>query len=256
MLKFLYSGCAALLILLLSACATVSNDPKDPFESYNRKVYAFNTAIHNALYRPTSKAYNFTVPWPVRKGIINVFANLYQLPTIANDLLQGEVKLAMKDVGRFAVNSTIGIAGIFDVATGMGLERTYQDLGITLAKWGDRNAPFFMIPFFGPSTVRDVFGTVFDYRLFTIYPYIEPALLRYGLMAGEFFAYLAQYQENAELLEDVELDPYVLQKDIYFQRREYLINQRLGAADNIYIEALDDTSDDEEIGPFLYVDEE
>jgi len=185
--KILHSSGITLLILLLSACVTTNNDPRDPFESYNRKVYAFNTAVHNAVFRPTSKAYNHIIPWPIRQGVINVFTNLYQLPTIANDLLQGEVKLAMKDIGRFLINSTIGIAGLFDVATDMGLERTYQDLGITLAKWGDRNAPYLVIPFFGPSTIRDLFGTVFDYRLFTIYPYVEPPLLRYGLMGGEFF---------------------------------------------------------------------
>ncbi|MEE9452317.1 MAG: VacJ family lipoprotein [Gammaproteobacteria bacterium] len=256
-----YRGCITVLFFLLSACAITNNDPRDPFESYNRKAYAFNTAVHKSVLRPAAKVYNSAIPWPIRKGIYNVFINVYQLPTIANDLLQGDINLAMKDVWRFIVNTTFGIGGLFDVAQHMGLERTYQDLGITLAKWGDRNSPYIVVPLLGPSTIRDSFGILFDYQLFTPYPYIEPPELRYGILAAEFFVYIAQYVENEELLKDIEIDPYVLQKNAYLQRRDFLIRQRVREEENFYVDDLaeDQIPEDEEqiadIGPFIYVDE-
>lgn len=250
---------AVILILLiplvfLSACATTNGagkNPSDPFESYNRKVYAFNSTVDNRLVSPTVKAYNAVLPYPIRKGINNFFLNLFQLPTIANDILQWELKLAAKDVGRFAVNSTLGLAGFIDVASSMGLEYTYQDFGITLARWGDRNSPYFVIPFIGPSTIRDMFGVAVDYRFFTIYAYIDPAYVRYSLLAFESFNYRAQFQEVGELTEEIAIDPYILQREAYLQRRNYLISlletPQAGEASNLYVE------DDEES---LYVDED
>lgn len=210
---------------LLSACATTTpRDPSDPFESYNRKAYAFNTQVDRVVVTPTVKVYNTVIPYPIRTGINNFFLNLFQLPTIANDLLQAELKLAAKDVGRFAVNSTLGIAGFFDVATPMGLEYTYQDFGITLARWGDRNSPYLVIPFIGPSTIRDLFGVLIDYRLFTIYAYLDPAYVRYSLLGFESFNYRAQFQEASELTEQIAIDHYILQREAYLQRRNYLIS--------------------------------
>jgi len=244
----------ALLIpyILLNACATTTpRDPSDPFESYNRKAYAFNTKVDTVIISPTVRVYNNVLPYPIRKGIDNFFLNLFQLPTIANDILQGEFRLATKDVGRFAVNSTLGIAGFFDVASNLGLEYTYQDFGITLARWGDRNSPYFVIPFLGPSTIRDMFGVAVDYRFFTIYAYLDPAYLRYSLLAFEAFNYRAQFQEVGELTEQIAIDHYILQREAYLQRRNYLISLLEGPEEGVdgglYVE-------EEEAA--LYVDED
>ena len=239
--------------IFLNACATTTHkDPSDPFESYNRKVYAFNNAFDGALISPTVRAYNTVIPYPVRKGIDNFFLNLFQLPTIANDILQGEIKLAAKDVGRFAVNSTLGIAGFIDVASNMGLQYTYQDFGITLARWGDRNSPYFVVPLLGPSTIRDLFGVAVDYRFFTIYAYLDPAYVRYSLLAFESFNYRAQFQEVGELTEQIAIDHYILQREAYLQRRNYLISlleaPKEGGEPGLYVE------DEEDAG--LYVEED
>lgn len=223
--KLIFINLLGCCVFLLSACATTpATDPRDPFESYNRKVFAFNSAFDKVLLTPTARTYNTVVPWPVRAGIDNFFANLFQLPVIANDILQGEINMAVRDVWRFAINSTLGVAGFIDVATHVGLERNYQDLGITLARWGDKNSPYFILPILGPSTVRDAFGLAFDYRLFTVYEFINPAYLRYSILGFESFTYLAQYQEAKELTEQLALDPYILQREAYLQRRDYLVN--------------------------------
>lgn len=222
-------------VLLLNGCASTAKNPVDPFESYNRKMYTFNSALDTVIVEPTVKAYTLIIPWPIRRGVDNFFINLYQIPTIANDLLQGEIKLAFKDTGRFLINSTFGIVGLFDVASPIGLERNYQDFGITLAKWGDNQSPYVILPLFGPSTVRDTFGLAIDYRVFSIYSFIEPLSLRYGLLGAEAFAERASYQELVQISELIAIDPYILQRDAYLQRRKFLIGGGQGLG-GIYIE--------------------
>lgn len=223
------------LTSLLVGCASTAKDPIDPFEAYNRKMYAFNGVVDTIAIEPAIKAYTMIIPWPLRQGVDNFFINLYQLPTIANDILQGEIKLTFKDIGRFLINTTLGIGGLFDVATGFGLERNYQDFGITLSKWGDTSSPYLILPLLGPSTVRDTFGLGIDYRVFSVYAFIQPLSLNYSVLGVEAFAERASYQELTELAQLIAIDPYVLQRDAYLQRRKYLINGGQ-LADGLYIE--------------------
>ena len=130
-------------------------NPADPYEPFNRVMYNFNDFIDRALLKPAAKLYNKIMPIPLRKGISNIFSNLDNIPTVANDVLQTNFYQAASDSWRFAINSTVGIAGFFDVAEDLGLERNFEDLGLTFAQWGWKTSNYLVLPFIGPSTVRD-----------------------------------------------------------------------------------------------------
>ena len=148
--------------LILSACAKTGKNPRDPYESANRKMFAFNQGIDRLIFKPTTTIYRKVMPGPFRKGLGNFFDNLDEIPSIANGLLQGKPKYAVADAWRFIFNSTLGIGGLFDVATDMGLRKHTQDMGLTFAKWGDENAPYIVLPIIGSSTIRDTFGISYD----------------------------------------------------------------------------------------------
>jgi len=175
-----------LCILLLVACAK-GKEPKDPFENYNRKVYAVNQVFDKIFLKPAAQVYVKIIPNPIRTGVANVFNNLDDITVIANDILQGEIHQAGKDLTRFTINTTMGIAGIFDVASTLGLPKETNDLGITLARWGDVNSPYLVMPLFGPATVRDAYGLSFDYTLFTVFPHINPRRLLFRFFFGFCF---------------------------------------------------------------------
>jgi len=159
------------LCLLLAACATVPpksdiearaayEEANDPLEPLNRVTFRFNQLFEGLLLRPIAKVYRFIVPKPLRIGIRNALDNLKSPVTFTNDLLQGEAKRGGITLGRFIVNSTLGLAGLIDVAADMGLERHSEDFGQTLAVWGIGEGPYFVWPILGPSSVRDSFGRV------------------------------------------------------------------------------------------------
>ena len=147
-----------LATLMLSNCVHQGNNPADPYELWNRKIHRFNMAFDATMLRPPAKLYQAILPSRLRKGINNAFNNVDMLPSIANDLLQAEGKWAIKDTWRFVINSSLGVAGFFDVANTFGLPPHYNDLGLTFAKWGDKKSPYLVIPLIGPSTLRDASG--------------------------------------------------------------------------------------------------
>lgn len=161
---------AKLLILLallstIQACSstgkTVSyewNESSDPLEGLNRSVYAFNNTADKYILRPVAKGYATVVPKPAKKGVSNFFSNLGEPLSVVNNLLQGKVDRALGSTYRFVVNSTIGIAGLIDVAKIQGVEKTPEDLGQTLATWGVKPGPYLMLPFLGPTNLRDGIG--------------------------------------------------------------------------------------------------
>lgn len=226
MAKFCKIAFLVCALLIVSGCATTTErtrDPSDPFEPINRVTYAFNNKFDNYILKPTAYAYKYVIPWPAREGVSNFFVNLGEVTTTVNDGLQGQVHYALQDLSRFLINSTLGIGGLIDVASHMGIEKRYNDFGITLAKWGVTNAPYIMVPILGPTTIRDGIGTLVDYRFFSLWRYIEPIRLRNSLFALDIVNFRSTLLDSESALRHAALDPYVLLRTAYLQKRASLI---------------------------------
>jgi phospholipid-binding lipoprotein MlaA len=213
----------AIFVLVLAAgCATTGNDPRDPYEAFNRDVYAFNDAFDQDIGRPVATAYRNLVHEEIRGRVRNFFANLGDLFIGVNNLLQGKLEDAVLDWARFAFNSTFGLLGIHDVASDMGIEKHNEDFGQTFGRWGAGDGPYLVLPFLGSSTARDGVGTVFD-AYFDPLGEVRPIDLRNPLIALRLTNTRADLLEASRLLEEAALDRYVFQRDAYLQRRRSLI---------------------------------
>jgi phospholipid-binding lipoprotein MlaA len=219
-------GVAIAAALGLSACVTLPpnhvRSPQDPWESWNRGVYRVNDKLDRAVALPVTRAYVAHVPSPIRTGVSNFFSNVAMPIVVVNDALQGKLKASGSDLGRFLMNSVVGIGGIFDPASSAGLERNYNDFGLTLGHWGAHPGPFFELPFFGPSSVRDGLGKVPDYFLRATY-WIPNEWVSYGLWlpsAIDARASLLPLQSTI----DQAYDPYAVIRDAYLARRAYLVS--------------------------------
>jgi phospholipid-binding lipoprotein MlaA len=224
MLRPLRAAAAVLIAILAAGCAATPGrtTPDDRWEGLNRKVYKFNDAVDRAALKPVAKGYRAITPRWMRIGIGNLLGNLEYPSTVVNQFLQGKAKLGLRDTGRFLLNSTLGIAGIFDIATAIGLEANDEDLGQTLAVWGVGSGPFLNLPFFGPSTLRDAPTRVVDF-FFDPITYIDPP---WEVVWGE--RVLDVVHSRAELLPlDGTLqrtyDPYAFIRDSWIQQREFAI---------------------------------
>ena len=190
-------------------------DERDPLEGLNRKTMALNYVVDTAFVKPLAKVYVTVVPGFARKGIRNVLNNVREPRTVLNQCLQGKFNLAASDAARFIVNSTVGVAGLFDVATAAGLARHNEDFGQTLGRWGVGRGAYLVLPVFGPSTMRDGVGRAVDFgtgpRL-----YIENDEVGYGL------GLLGVVDARGDWLGAVDLpdDPYVALRESYLARRE------------------------------------
>ena len=220
--------------LFLSGCISKGTNPDDPFESINRKSHKFNMAVDKAILRPAAKVYKTILPSPIRAGINNVYNNVNMLPTVANDVLQANWNYAIKDTWRFIANSTFGIGGIFDPASGFSLPPHSNDSGLTFAKWGDKKSPYIVIPLLGPSTIRDGMGMMFDYALFTPYPYIHSNAAIYSILGLRYVDLRSQMLETDKLL-DEGLDKYTFIRDAYLQHRNYLITGEQPDDGSLYV---------------------
>ena len=213
-----------LLSLLLAGCAGTQSrntDPEnDPWEGYNRKVFAFNTAMDKVV-RPIAVGYDKIMPDPAQRGVGNFFRNLDAPVTYVNQVLQGKFYQSIDTIARFLVNSTIGLLGFFDVATRLGIPYYNEDLGQTLAKWGYKDSRYLMIPILGPSTFRDGTGRLVDSYLHPVTRRIHGES-RWGLYIFRGIDTRARYlDQDAELNEAY--DPYVLMRDVWMQNRQYQI---------------------------------
>jgi phospholipid-binding lipoprotein MlaA len=210
------------LLLAAGGCATIPPDagsnPADPLERLNRHVYDFNDRFDRNLAQPVARGYTKVVPRPVRDCVGNVFANVGEIGNIVNATLQFKPGDAASDVGRLLVNSTFGLLGCFDVARGMGMERNRQDFGLTMGKWGLPPGPYIVLPFLGPSSVRDAIGEVPDYYTDPV-RFVSPNLDYYLLYGTRFVDRRAQYLDTTNLVNDAALDPYAFLRDGYLQRR-------------------------------------
>jgi phospholipid-binding lipoprotein MlaA len=213
------------LLLLLTACAgnqaTLTDPERDPWESYNRKVHGFNMGFDKAIFRPVAKGYDVIMPDAPQRGVRNFFKNLAFPVTFLNLLFQGKVPESMEATGRFLMNSTIGLLGFFDVATKAGMPAYNEDFGQTLAVWGWKDSRYLVMPFFGPFTFRDFAGRGF-YGYFHPISYMIREHSEYRPLIFDLISLRASLLPFDEDLQAAD-DPYVLIRDIYLQRREFLI---------------------------------
>lgn len=206
---------------ILGGCAGTPKNPDDPFERMNREIYGFNRTVDRAVIKPTAYFYKNYVPRPVRTGIGNFFSNLEEITTVANDVLQGKFNYAAHDLARFSINSTIGLLGFFDAAGEMGLDRRKEDFGQTLYVWGYQQSAYLMIPFLGPSTIRDGIGLGFDWGM-SVWPWIPSRDVRLGLLALNLTDKRANILHAESVLTTIALDEYTLIRDAFLQRRTFL----------------------------------
>ena len=205
------------LVILMTGCTSVEN--KDPLEGFNRGVYKFNDVSDKAVFKPVAGAYKAVLPTPVRSGVNNFFANLKTFVTTINQALQFKFDKAAQSAGRFVINSTVGIAGLFDVASKQGIPQYKEDFGQTLGYWGVGNGAYLMLPFFGPSTLRDTTGLVADSLTIDPLGYVDDPRTRNILIGTKFIDTRADLLPGSDLLDEAALDPYTFMRDAYLQRR-------------------------------------
>ena len=210
----LMTGCA-------STSSTGSSSDADPLESLNRTSFAVSNAFDTVVLKPAAKGYEYILPSPIRRGVTNISRNLRTPLDGINNLLQGKGGAAANDLGRFVLNSTLGLAGLLDLATDMGLDQNTEDFGQTLAVWGVPAGPYVYVPFFGPFTLRDAIMIPVN-QLADPLLYMKERSTRdkiYGVRALD----LRQRLFAAEALIKDSPDRYVSIRESYLQRREYLI---------------------------------
>lgn len=218
-------ACAAFAGILLSGCATTNEyrDDFDPWEDFNRDMLAFNESLDNHVLKPVATGYQDITPDFVDKGLTNFFSNIDDVKVFFNDLFQFKLGEAGTDLGRVAINSTAGILGFVDVATDIGLEKNDEDFGQTLGAYGVDAGPYIMLPLFGPSTGRDLFGRIVDTFLDPL-NYVDPTRDQLALKATDVVDFRADNLNTTDVLEQAALDRYIFIRDAYLQRREFLIH--------------------------------
>jgi phospholipid-binding lipoprotein MlaA len=213
---------AALFAGVLAGCATTGSDPRDPYEAFNRDVYAFNEGFDQDIGRPVASAYRNYVHEEIRGRVRNFFSNIGDLFIGVNNMLQGKFEDGFMDWMRFVFNSTFGLFGLHDVASDAGIEKHNEDFGQTFGRWGAGDGPYLVLPFLGPSNGRDVVGTGFDVY-FDPLGEVRPIDLRNPLIGLRAVNTRADLLDASRLLEEAALDKYVFLRDAYLQRRRNLI---------------------------------
>jgi phospholipid-binding lipoprotein MlaA len=233
---------AALLVFLslfFAGCATAPNakkDARDPLERVNRASYKVTDVVDRAVLKPVAKGYKAVAPQFVETGVSNFFSNLGQPTVIVNDFLQAKFKDGVSDTGRFLLNTTLGIAGLWDPASGIGLEKHDEDFGQTLGKWGVPSGPYLFIPLYGPSTLRDGPAALVDVYTDPTH-YVERDAYRYTLYGMNLIDTRARLLETDQTLENT-FDRYAFVRNAFLQRREYQVTD--GAVSPVEDEPLED----------------
>lgn len=213
----------ACVALLLGGCAT-SGNPKDPIEGFNRAMFGLNEGLDKAIFKPVATGYDVILPSPIKTGIANAFGNLDDAVIGVNNLLQGKGKDGFSDFGRVLLNSTVGIFGLIDVASKMGLEKHEEDFGQTFGRWGMGPGAYAVWPIFGPRTVRDSFGLVLDLYADPVVAVVSDVPARNSLIALRFVSRRADFLPADKVIEEAALDKYAYVRDGYLQRRRNLIH--------------------------------
>ncbi len=222
----LRSLCAFAVLVVTSGCATLppnaGQDPRDPWEKFNRNVFAFNDGLDEAVLKPLAELY-VKLPNGLRDCFSNAFANLRGPSTAINNTLQGKPAEGLSDLGRFAVNTTVGIVGCFDVASEIGLERHREDFGQTLGVWGFAPGPYLVMPIFGPSSVRDAIGIYGVEPFLDLNFYIDYPVVEYTVLGLRVVNERAELLPADRLVREAALDRYSFIRDGYLQRRRSLV---------------------------------
>lgn len=218
-------------MVVLSGCATTLPeghvlDPRDPYEAYNRAMFDFNSSVDEAVVKPVAQAYQAGVPKPIRSGVSNFFGNLSDLVSTFHHGFQAEGERAVRSAGRFLVNTTIGIAGIFDLATEFGMTKiSKEDFGQTLGRLGAEPGAYIVLPFLGPSSGRDAVGTVFDIALDPVGPMLDMNTTgRVGTWGLKVVDTRAGLLELETMIDTLSFDRYLSVREAYLARREQQVN--------------------------------
>lgn len=203
--------------LLLCSGQAFANDP---WESMNTRIFVFNKFVDGWLLRPVAVVYNNGMPTIVRQGIGNFFSNIDDVNVLANNVLQLKLQDAASDSGRLLINTTVGIGGVIDVASSVGLGKNEEDFGQTFGRWGIGAGPYVVLPFFGPSSLRDSFGMVLD-TMFNPIQYYQDESTRHTLTALKLLDNRASVLAMENLISG---DEYLFLREAYLQQREYLVS--------------------------------
>ncbi|MGL6070913.1 MlaA family lipoprotein [Craterilacuibacter sp.] len=210
----------ALTVLSLSACASNPNSPYDPYEPFNRSMYSFNTSLDRNVLKPAAEGYRMVTPRPLRTAVGNFYGNLQDVFSILNNTLRAEPEKALNDLMRVSINSTFGLFGLIDIATPAGLVKNRTTLGDTFATWGWKQSDYLMLPFFGPSTVRDSSGLGVSLAIpgpeKLVYSTPTEAVGFYGLYGINERERLLGLEKQ---LDESSLDAYTFTRDAYMQMR-------------------------------------
>jgi len=219
---------AGVVLLALAGCAPVPTkpDPADPWERVNRATFKFNDTLDRHVLLPVTRTYVKVTPQFARTGVTNFFNNLEEVTTILSNTFQAKPLPALRQLGRFVVNSTIGLGGLLDPATQMGLDPGPQDFGLLFGHWGAGPGPYIMLPILGPSDVRDTFGRVPAIWTNPIH-YLHDSTVSYGLLVPQVVDARSQLLGEQKLI-DQSFDPYTFLKSAYLQRRHYLVTGESG----------------------------
>ena len=207
--------------LILTGCATVSGpvaDARDPWEGYNRQVWRFNEAVDEAVLQPVARGYKAAVPETIRTGISNFFGNLSDVWSLVNNVLQLKPAESVEMTARVGLNSTLGLLGLVDVATPLGLQRRREDFGHTLGRWGVPTGPYLVLPLLGPSTLRDTVALPVDMKG-DLLGQVQDHSARTGLIVTRVVDQRANLLEAGRLLDQAALDRYTFVRDAHLQRR-------------------------------------
>ncbi len=213
----------SLLVALASGCASVPDaaqrSTQDPWEGFNRKVFSFNDKVDEALLKPVAEGYVKVVPEPIRAGVRNALGNVGDIWSAANHLLQGKVQTSAAMGARVLANTTIGLGGLLDPATSMGLERHSEDFGQTLGHWGVGTGPYLVMPLLGPSTVRDGIASIGVDRLASPSALASADAVSYSLLALDVVNGRAELLGVSQMLDSIALDKYSFVRQAYLARR-------------------------------------
>lgn len=214
---------------LMAGCVTKHpTNPQDPYETFNRSAFKFNQAVDKYALKPIARVYAIITPDFMQKGITHFFSNIADITSIANDVLQLNLRRTLTDTTRVALNTSLGIGGLFDIATKFGIKEQQQDFGLTLAKWGVKKSAYIVIPIIGPSTLRDATALPIDFYGMSVWPHIRAKSLRYGLLGLDLTNQRKQLLATDKLINDA-VDPYIFVRDAYLQlRKQQITTTRYG----------------------------
>lgn len=235
-----YALCA--LAILSAGCASLAQP--DPLEPVNRKIFSLNEGVDQVVLQPAAKAYRTVVPEVAQTGVSNFFSNWQNPWSSVNLMLQGRVGEGMTTLARFGTNTTVGVLGLVDVASGWGMPHRKEDFGLTLDTWGVGTGPYLVMPLFGPSNARDVFASQVD-GLGNPKNQISSVSVKNSLTAVQVVSQRAHHLGASELVDQVALDKYLLMRDAHLKKR----NRAAQAKDALTQVAMEESSDLRQGGP-------